>query len=104
MSCKAIKLLADVGLIGNQDCFLVQPVRIKPSGCIKQDRDLLRDSCLDRLGTATRRGLRPGSKGGDFVHPLVKHAPQNLAFLPTHGGKLSKSMGKTSDDRTFSGT
>ena len=29
----------------------------------------------------------PGSKGGDFVHPLVKHAPQNLAFLPTHGGK-----------------
>src|SRR5207302_67978 len=41
MRSKSIQLLADVGLGGNQNCFLMQTIRIETVGNAKQRRDLL---------------------------------------------------------------
>ena len=61
MRGQTVELLADVGLGGEQDRLLVQPVGVETLRGFEQSRDLFGEPRLDRLGLAPGRGL--GARG-----------------------------------------
>ena len=62
MRREPVELLADVGLGGEQDRLLVQPVGVEPLRGFQQRRHLFGEPRLDRLGLAPGRGFGAGGE------------------------------------------
>ena len=103
MGGEPVELLADVGLGGDQHRFLVQPVGIEAVGGLEQDRDLLGDALLDRVGPARRGRLGAADQGRDLVEPRRQDAAERLAFAPAHLDEAVQHRGEACDHRGFDG-
>ena len=72
------------GLGGEQNCFLMQPVRIKTRIVFKQGSDLLAQPQPYGLGPAPRGCVGARNQGRNFREAVAQHPAQRLAFMPPH--------------------
>ena len=66
MRGQTVELLADIGLAGEHDRFLVQAVAVEALGGRQQRRHLLGEPRLDRFRLAAGGGFRTRGERGDF--------------------------------------
>ena len=99
----AIELFANIGLGGDHDRFLMQPVGIEAFGRFQQHHDLFGQSCLDGIRMAARCRVRALCEGCDLVQPrcqnllqrrplAVSHLDQPLHLMPACSGPLAEIL------------
>ena len=105
MRGEPVELLADVGLGGEQDRLLVQPVGIEALRGLEQRRHLLGQPRLDRLRLAAGRcfGAR-GERARSRRAAPTACWPSACAFARgAFGDELVERLGEAGDDRRFGG-
>ena len=99
MGREPIEFLTYIGLARDQDRLLMQAIQIEALGSVEEDRDLLGDTGLDRLGPAAGRRFRARGEPANLAQPLAQDAPQSLTLVSAHCGKLRHAVVKPGNHR-----
>ncbi len=98
MGGNAVELLADIGLGGDHDRFLIEAIRVEAIGGLQQGCNLFGQSRPDRFRLAAGRGLGLLRQLLDLVHALVENLPERDALAAPHldqiGQRLLESHGR----------
>ena len=97
MRGEPVELLADVGLGGEQERLLMQPVGVEAVGGVEQRRDLLGEPRLDRLRLAAGRGFGARGQRRDLVEPRRQDLAERRR--PRAGASSTSSASASSKPR-----
>ena len=103
MRDEPVELLSDIGLAGNEDGLLMQPIGIEAARGVEQHCHLVGNPRLDRLRSAAGRGFRLCGQRSDFLRALYQHSSQSFAFMPAHRGQFREGRMEAPDDRCLGG-
>ena len=99
MGVEAIDLLANVGLVGEQDGLLVEAVGIEGRRGIEKRGDLLGKARADGIGGARRRRFGRADEPLDIVQPGAKDRGDGVAFPPADDHQVGKGFRQVSQDQ-----